>query len=127
MKTFVLRHEENARALWAFLKNNWRACADNGKPLSVTIAGHKSKRSKEQNRKLWAMLNQISESVWIGGRQFSADAWHEHYKRKFIGSEETPEGGTVGISTTNLDVAEFSEYIEKIMVDASAEYGVELL
>lgn len=27
LRTFVLRNEPNANALWQFLKNNWRALA----------------------------------------------------------------------------------------------------
>jgi hypothetical protein len=63
--------------------------------------------------------------VWIDGKQYSQDAWHEHYKRKFIGIEEIP-GGIQGISTTTLSVKEFSEYCDKIEYDA-IELGAELI
>ena len=77
-RTFILREEVNASALWSFLKANWRDTAKDGKPLAVTVQEYKAKRSGDQNRYYWQRLNEIAEQAWIGGRQFSADAWHEH-------------------------------------------------
>jgi hypothetical protein len=126
-KAFILRSESDAQRLYAALKGNWRAFADRGHPLAVTVAEHKSRRSVEQNRRYWLILNQIAEGAWIGGKQFSAEAWHEAFKRRFIGCEETPDGGTVGISTTTLDVGSFGEYMTKIEAHAATELGVEIL
>ena len=125
MKTFVLRNDINARQLWAFLRANWVAMAQAGKPFAVVIAEHKAKRSGEQNRRLWALLNDISANAWVGGRQFSAEAWHEHFKRQFIGIEELPGGATAGISTTTLGVAEFSAYMDRIEHYAAQSLGIE--
>lgn len=125
-KQFVLRNEINAKALYAFLKQNWRAMANKGHPLAVTVSEYKSKRSVEQNKRYWLILNQIAESAWVNGRQFSADAWHEHYKRLFIGVEELPSGKEAGISTTTLDIEEFGNYMTRIEANAAQELGVEL-
>jgi hypothetical protein len=43
-----------------------------------------------------------------------------------IGSEELPHGGTAGISTTSLSVAEFAEYVGKVEAYAASELGIEL-
>jgi len=126
-RTFTLRNSENLGSLIAFLKANARACSDQGKPLSVTVQEYKSKRSVEQNKLLWRLLNEIAESAWIGGKQFSPEAWHEMFKLKFIGAEETPDGRLIGISTTTLDVSEFTEYIDKISAYAATELGIELI
>lgn len=126
LRTFVLRDEINARALWSFLKNNWMARAGEGKPLAVTIQEHKAKRSDEQNKRYWVVLNEISAKAWVNGRQFSADAWHEFFKTKFIGYEETPDQRRIGISTTTLAVAEFGEYMTRIEAYAVDDLGIEI-
>lgn len=76
-RLFVLRGPMECKQLHAFLKANWPACAQAGKPLSVQVSEHKAKRSAEQNRLLWAVLHDIAASAWVGGKRYSADAWHE--------------------------------------------------
>lgn len=125
LRTFVLRNEPNANALWQFLKNNWRALAGAVKPLAVTVQEHKTKRSTDQNKRYWAILNEIAANTWLDGRQFSADAWHEFFKGKFIGYEETPDGRQIGISTTTLSVADFGDYMTRIEAYAADELGIE--
>jgi hypothetical protein len=125
-RTFVLRDKIHAEHLWNLLRNNWQAMADAGKPLAVTVQEHKAKRSCAQNRLYWQRLNEIAENAWIDGKRFSAEAWHEFYKAKFIGCEELPNGGTVGISTTTLAVGDFSDYIGKVEAYAATELGIEL-
>jgi hypothetical protein len=124
LRTFVLREETHAQALWTFLKKKWNAMAQAGKPLAVTVSEHKAKRSAEQNKLYWSRLNQIAEQAWIDGKQFSAEAWHEFYRAKYIGMEETPDGRRIGISTTSLSVAEFSDYLERITAHAVTEFGI---
>lgn len=126
IRVFVLRGDIQAQSLWAFLRQNWKAMADQGKPLAVTITEHKSKRSGEQNKRYWSILNEIAEQAYVGGQRFSADAWHEHFKRKLIGAEDLPGGGQIGISTTSLGVAEFAEYMTKVEAYAATELGVEI-
>ena len=126
IRVFVLSTDHNARSLWLFLQNNWRAMADDGKPLSVTVQEHKEKRSSDQNRRYWALLNEIAAGAWIGGRRYGADAWHEFFKAKMIGLEEIPDGRSVGISTTTLSVAEFAEYMTKVEAYAVDEFGIEI-
>jgi hypothetical protein len=125
-RTFILRDKTHAEHLWNLLRNNWQAMADAGKPLAVTVQEHKAKRSVEQNRLYWQRLNEIAENAWIDGKRFSAEAWHEFFKIRFIGCEELPRGGTVGISTTTLCVADFSDYIGKVEAYATTELGIEL-
>lgn len=127
LRTFVLRDERNANALWVFLKSNWRALADENRPLAVTVAEHKAKRSGDQNKRYWAILNEIAEGAWIGGRQFSTEAWHEFFRAKFIGYEETPDGRQIGISTTTLSVAEFGDYMIRVEAYAATELGVDTI
>lgn len=130
-KTFVLRDEFSARNLWAFLKNNWPQMAQAGKPLAISIKEHRAKRSTDQNAKLHALLTEISEQAWVGGRQYSVETWKEQVRRQFIGTEEIdmPDGTRIerGISTTTLNVEEFSLLIEKVMHWAATELQVEVV
>ena len=125
-RQFVIYGPEQAKMLHAFLKQNAAAMAQAGKPLAVTVEEHKAKRSSAQNRRYWAILGQISESAFVGGKQFSTEAWAEHFKRSFIGFEELPDGSLIGISTTSLNTAEFTEYMDRIEAYAATELGLEI-
>lgn len=85
-----------------------------GHPIEIVIRLRKSKRSIEQNKRYWAMLREIAATVWIEGKQYSDEVWHEQFKRWFIGMIEMPDGSMVGISTTTLNVGEFGEYMTRI-------------
>lgn len=128
-RTFVLNGDFQAQSLWAFLRSNWRAMAEQGKALAVVVAPYRSKRTIEQNAKLHAVLNDIAEQAWIKGRQYPMAAWKEHYREKFVGVEvlELPSGETRrnGRSTTELNIDEMAELITKIQADAAMEYGVQ--
>jgi hypothetical protein len=128
-RVFILQKEENARALFAFLKANWRALAGQGKALSVTVTEHKKQRSVVQNKRLHAMLADIAEAAYVNGSQYSQEAWKEYYRRKFIGAEEVrfPDGAMQerGISTTTLSVAEFADFMSRIEAHAIMELGIE--
>ena len=126
LRVFVLRDEPNARALYGFLKANWKELAQAGRPLSIEVKEFKAKRSLEQNKLYWQRLNEIAEQAWVGGKQFSAEAWHEFCKARFIGMDELPDGRRFGISTTTLSVAEFSDYLNRIETYAADELGIQL-
>jgi hypothetical protein len=129
-KTITLRNESNAQSLWAFLKQNWRAMADAGHPLAVSITEAKSKRSTEQNRRYWALVTEIADQAWVDGKQFSKDAWHEHLAREFgVCKEVTLPSGEIALvreSTGDMDVATFSAFMQRVEVYASTELGIEL-
>lgn len=125
LRTFVLREEIYCRQLYAFLRANWLAMAQAGKPLAVMVAEHKAKRSGQQNRFYWgAALRTIAENAWVDGKQYSENAWHEYLAGKFIGYEDMPGGGKTPISTASLSVDEFSLYLERVMHYAASELGV---
>lgn len=130
MRTFVLREPNQYKLMMAFLESNWATCAQQGKPLSVTVMEYKVKRNLEQNKLLHAVCRDIADSAWVNGRQYDADMWKEYFKRRFIGSEEIPlPGGEFvdrAISTTTLSVPEFADLIDKIQAYAATELGVQL-
>jgi len=84
-------------------------------------------RSLAQNRRYWGrgVLAQVAEKAVIGGRRYSAEAWHEQFKRQFIGVVETPDGRVMGASSKKLTIKEFAEFCERVEAYASTELGVE--
>lgn len=123
-RTFVLKGPAEWKMLSAFLKMNAAACAQNGKPLAVTVTEHKAKRSTLANARYWAMLAEIAEQSFVGGKKFSNEVWHEHLGRMLIGCEDLPGGGMKAISTTTLDVEAFSRYMDQVESYAATELGV---
>lgn len=131
MKQFILDHESKMPLLGAWLRSYGFA-----KPLKVTVAENKSKRSTEQNSLLWKRLTEISEQARPGGQQFSPETWHEHTKRELLpdccakGVDKwayLPTGDRVlRMGTTDLDVSEMSDYMDKLAAMAATELGVEL-
>ena len=85
------------------------------------------KRSNDQNRRYWSILNELAEQCDVRGQKFAAETWHEYFKGRFIGQEDIqlPNGKafTRPISTTTLDKAAFSEYMLQIEAFA-AQRGI---
>ena len=129
-RVFELRHEAHIIACGAFIRANWKACLDAGEPLVVEIRQRGDRRSREQNKRLHAMLQAISEQAWVNGRQFDAETWKEHFRRTMIGTEEInlPDGTRIerGISTTTLSVGDFAELMVRIEAYAAGQLGVML-
>lgn len=83
-----------------------------------------------------AVFPQIAEQVVVDGRQFAAKVWKEHYREKFLGSRwesihmpgkkrATPR--KVRVSTEDLSIKQYSEYIDRVIADAVTEFGVEFV
>lgn len=122
-KTFVIREQRNLDVLNAYLKG-WEDAVRIGKPWQVDIGPEKAKRSNIQNRYYWNLLNQISEQVWIEGKQYDSSVYHELFKRKFIGCVDLPGAGLMAMSSTDLSQKEFGEYVDKVTADAAVQFGV---
>lgn len=75
MRQFILREESNAKALYAYLKANWRAMAANDTPFVAIIEEYKAKRHNQQNRLYWSYLKQIATQAMVEGKQYSDDCW----------------------------------------------------
>lgn len=84
------------------------------------------KRTSRQNRRYWGngVLAQVAQQAVVNGKQFSAETWHELFKRKFIGMDELPDGSVVGKSSTKLTTAEFSDFCTQVEAYAAQHLGV---
>jgi len=84
---------------------------------------------------MWDRLTDIAEQARPQGREYSPDLWHEIIKRLNLPETcakgidkwgELPNGDRVLVmSTTDLDVSEMTDYLDKLAATAG-EYGVEL-
>lgn len=106
--------------LFPFLKQ-WLT---DGRKLVMVISLRK--RTKPQNSRYWGkgVLTQISQQATVGGKLFSAETWHEQFKRQFIGVIELPDGSVLGKSSTDLDTAEFSLFCTQVEAYACTDLGV---
>ena len=106
--------------LYPFLKSGLQ----NERRLLLKVGPRK--RTKPQNRRYWGqgVLAQVAEQATVGGKLFDAASWHELFKRKFIGVIELPDGSVKGMSSADLDTAEFSEFCTKVEAYAATELGV---
>jgi len=109
------------------------------RPLLVVIMENEEQRKATQLKMMWAgPLRDIERQAWVEGRQFSAEIWHEHFKREFLPEEYeeslclkgyekwgiTPSGDRVlKAGTGDLTVRGFAQHVEQIHA-AGANMGV---
>ena len=120
-----LHNRQQARAaltgqVFPFLAN----VLQGGSRWVLTI--QRRKRTPKQNRRYWGggVLAQIAAQAAVGGRLFSAETWHEQFKRQFIGVVELPSGEVVGESSAKLTTAEFTLFCDQVEAYAATELGV---
>jgi hypothetical protein len=84
----------------------------------VVIRPHKSKRSLDQNAKMWAMLSDVSRQVEWYGRHLSPEDWKDVFTAALKRLDVVPgiEGGfvVIGAHTSKMSVQEMADMIECI-------------
>ena len=123
--TLELRNRAQAWALitnqlYPFLKQ-WLS---DGRQLVLTCKLRT--RTTKQNKRYWSrgVLAQIADQATVNGRLYSAETWHEQFKRQFIGVIELPSGEVIGKSSADLTTAEFCEFCDQVEAYAATELGV---
>ena len=85
-------------------------------PVVITLG--REVRTLDQNSKQWAILKDISEQVEWFGQKHSAEDWKDILSAAWRKQRLVPgvDGGFValGVRTSKMSKAEFSEYIEAI-------------
>jgi replication-associated recombination protein RarA len=137
-RTIALIGDTNKQLAIAAITN-----APVGQNIEIVIREVKKQRSIEQQALMFAgPLKDISEQVWVQGRQYSVEAWHEYYKQEYLPDELTepyihelvtkpesykkwdylPNGERRCIaSTTQLTKYGYTQYLEKIHADGASK------
>jgi len=128
-REFKVTGEQSIAAINSIIQSNWKPLNAAGTPLFVIITSTEEKRRTQQNKYYWAVvIRSISEQSWVGGKQFSTEAWHEMFAQMYgVHKDVTLPNGDVVIkrlSTTEMKVREFSEYTERVTSYGSIELGV---
>jgi hypothetical protein len=115
--------------------------------IEVVARTFQRQRSTLQNSYHWMRLTEIADQAWIDSKQYSAEAFHEHFKREYLPDDESmpreiletvvknpetyrkwdilPSGERVCVgSTTQLTRLGFAEYMTQIEAYATQELGV---
>ena len=117
---------------------------DPGKPLQVTISEEVKVRKLDQNALMWAgPLKDIAAQVYLDGRTYKPELWHEYFKKTYLPERYDPElckegyekwnydpsGDRVCVgSTTELTVKGFAQYLEQIYafgIGQGVQFGVD--
>lgn len=101
-------------------------CIDQA-PEDFVCTIRKKTRTIDQNAKLWAMLNDVSQQVKWYGRKLSSEDWKHVFTASLKQMDTVPgiDGGVVmlGQSTSNMTISEMRDLIE-LMFAFGAERDV---
>jgi len=115
-KVFILRERRNLDYLLQVIAANWERQVQGGHPLAVTLA--EETRNLEQNRLLWALLDEVSEQVDWYGQHLSREEWKDVFTAALKRQKVVPgiDGGFVvcGQRTSTMSKRDFSELVELI-------------
>lgn len=97
-------------------------------PSGCIIEFKQSKRTLDQNSRMWACLTQIAQQVEWYGQKLSADDWKDVFTASLRKARVVPglDAGTfvpLGMRSSDLSKQEFSDLLELINAFA-AERGV---
>lgn len=100
-------------------------------PHGMRVEFREPKRSDEQNRKLWASLNEVSRQVEWYGTKLPPEDWKDMFTASLRKARVVPgiDAGTfvpLGMRTSDMTKKEMSELLELIMA-FGAERGVVFL
>lgn len=119
LRTFILRDGGVRERAIEFL-----AGLDITKLYEVVIRIHKSKRTRDQNARYWAILGIVESETG-----HTANEVHEWCKHEFLGFDVIEIFGArveIPKSTTGLNTKQFAKYCERVEAWAVSELGVRL-
>lgn len=123
MKPYIIRCREQLELLYKRLL----PLVDD-KDLEIRVKPYRDTRSNEQNRKMWAMLTDLSKQVEWCGQWLTPEEWKDLLTASLTGQKAVPgiEGGMVmlGRRTSRMTIEQMTELIE-YMHWFGAEHDVE--
>ena len=128
-REFEIKSLIDFRRLKDFIRKAWAAIHETDFNLLIVITTTGSVRTLPQNARLWGFLYKyLAQQAWVDGRQYSDKVWHEFLCEKFAGNIDfkLPDGTvkTRRKSTADMDVKEFSDYMQQVEVYAVQEHGI---
>lgn len=132
-RKILLRSETQRHAAHAMIDS---MPIDEKTPVEVIGREEVKTRKLDQNALMWVgPLADIAEQAYHNGRTYSAELWHETYKRLYLPEEYdpdlckegyvkwayTPSGDRICVgSTTDLTVRGFAQYLTQIQADGAS-------
>lgn len=93
----------------------------------MTLEARKQTRSTEQNRRLWAMLGDVSDQVVWHGRKLTSEEWKHVFSASLKRQDVVPglDGGFVvlGLSTSKMTKSEMGD-LQELIAAFGAQQGV---
>lgn len=130
----IARTPEAWRAAATAIYRSGEALIEAGKSVKCTVCEWEDDKSARQRSFLHAaVFPQIAEQVRANGDRFTAEVWKEYYRKRFLGSkwlmqklpgQKRAVPVKVRISTEDLGIKAYSEYIDRVIADAVTEWGV---
>lgn len=123
----------------------WRAAATSiyrageamiaaGKPVHVKLTEWEDDITAKQRSFLHAaVFPQVAEQVRVNGERFVPEMWKEYFRKLFLGSryvmqklpgQKRAVPVKVRVSTEDLGIKAYSEYIDRVIAHAATEFGV---
>lgn len=124
---------EGARNVAILVLEQARLLIADGKRVRIRCDEAKDVRSLRQNAFLWGhVYAEISLQGVVLGERWISEAWHELFKRMYLGYRyereelvgQKPRAVRVLRSTTDLSVKQMSAYIEQVLAYGVTDLGV---
>ena len=125
---------EGARNVAVLVLQQARLMIANGKRVRMRCEEAKDVRSLRQNAFYWGhVLSEISLQAVNLGERWVDEAWHQLFKRMFLGyryereevAGRAPRAVRILRSTTDLSVKEMSAYLDQVMAFGVTDFGVQ--
>lgn len=134
-QTITLQNEVQGhaavKAVWSWAKAQLSA----GRPVDLEARLHEDVKTDKQRKYLHGyVLMTIARQAIVNGQKFDLKTWKEHFRSEFLGfktvTTKNPMTGKkvrrrVRVSTEDLGVKGYGEYIERVTAFAAVELGVE--
>lgn len=130
----IARTKEEAHAAANAVYRAASALIADGRQVRMLCEAREDDRTLQQNRYYFGpVLTEISEQAVIEGQRWSTEAWHELFKRQFLGYEIKKiqvAGRRRKVvsrrlrSTAGLKVGPMSKYLDKVQAFAATDLGV---
>lgn len=132
----TVKTAEGARNVAVLVLQQARLMIADGKRVRLRCHEAKDTRSLKQNAFLWAgVYSEISLQAVVCGERWISEAWHELFKRMFLGYRYERQPGIAGVSkdravrvlrsTTELTVKEMGAYLDKVLAYGTTDLGVQ--